>query len=196
VGEEVGEAAHDKPGVGLGGHPPAVEEGPQARVELVWGPVAAAQVQLQVELPVGELGHEVDAGLEVVGGDEAIKERLGQRLAGLVVPGDEVEARALPAPVLHDLRGQLDEVPGDVRAGEAAHLDVAREVVEQVAELMGDGLDLAVGEQRRAAVWGRGEVPGDEPDVGAALPWRAASAVYKVPIHAPPCLLSRGCQSV
>jgi hypothetical protein len=37
---------------------------------------------------------------------------LRQRLAGLVMAGDQVQCLALPAPVLHELAGQFDGVPG------------------------------------------------------------------------------------
>ena len=91
----------------------------------------------------------------------------GRRLAGLVVAREEVEGFALPAPVLHDLRGDLDPVPGDVDAAARGDLDARGGVVEEVAELVEEGADLAVGQQRGAGGGGRGEVAADEGEVGA-----------------------------
>ena len=93
-------------------------------------------------------------------------------LAGLVVRGEEIEAAPLPAPVLHDLRGQLDEVPGDVRAGEASNAHAAEAVVQQVAELVKERLDLAMREQRGLAADRRIHVGAEEPEMrrAAAVP--------------------------
>ena len=80
---------------------------------------------------------------------------LGDGFAGFVVAGEEVEGFAFPAPVLHDLGGEFDEVPGDVGAGEDFTSTRLRTVVEEVAELVEDGFDFAVSEQGGFAAEGR-----------------------------------------
>ena len=68
------------------------------------------------------------------------------------MPGEEIEARALPRPVLHDLRGEFDEVPRDIYAIERLDFHFAKEVMEQVPKLVKDRLHLAMLEQRRLAL--------------------------------------------
>ena len=68
-----------------------------------------------------------------------------------MVTGEDGERLFLPAPVLQDLRRQLDEVPGDADAGERLDFDFAEEMVEQVAELVEDRGDFVVIEQRLLA---------------------------------------------
>ena len=68
-----------------------------------------------------------------IGGPESprplhlLEQVLGHRLARLPVPREQVQRLALPAPVLHDLRRQLHEVPGHARARQAAHLHPAQQ---------------------------------------------------------------------
>ncbi len=69
-------------------------------------------------------------------------ELVGNRRAGHVVPCEQLERLSLPAPVLHDLRWQLDEVPRDVRPAEASHSDPAQQEMHQVAELVEERLHL------------------------------------------------------
>ena len=82
--------------------------------------------------------------------------------------GEEIERFAVPAEVFHDLRGQFDEVPGDVGAGERFHGDLAEQAVEQVAELVENRLHLAVGEQRGLAIHRRAHVADDQAEVRLA----------------------------
>ena len=62
-------------------------------------------------------------------------------------------------------RGQLDEIPGDVGAGQGADFHAAQQVVQQVAELVEDGLHFAVRQQRRLAAHRRREVAADQSQV-------------------------------
>ena len=108
-------------------------------------------------------------GAEVVLRREHFLEQiLRDRLAGLVVAREQIEGLAFPTEVLHDLRGQLDEVPRHVGACQRFHRHLAEQVVEQVAELVEDRLHLAVSEQRRLAVDRRRHVADDQPEVRLA----------------------------
>src|SRR5581483_2094297 len=84
-------------------------------------------------------------------------------LAGLIVPCDEVQGFTLPAPVLHNLRWQFHEVPRYVRAALASHFGLAQPAMQQVSELVKDGLYFTMGQKSwRLANW-RGQVPTDRP---------------------------------
>ena len=61
-----------------------------------------------------------------------------------MVAGEDGEGLFLPAPVLEDLRRQLDEIPSDAHAGEGFDLDLAEEVMEQVTKLVEDRGDFVV----------------------------------------------------
>ena len=97
------------------------------------------------------------------------KKLLREAFARLEVAGEEVKRLALPAPVLHDLRGQLDPVAGHVGPGPLAHLDARQEVMEEVAELVKGRLDLAVREERGPTFLRRREVADHEPQVRREL---------------------------
>ena len=58
--------------------------------------------------------------------------------------GEEIEPLALAAPVLHDLRGQLDEILHDARPAEAADVHRAQAMVQEVPEFVENGLDVPV----------------------------------------------------
>ena len=95
-----------------------------------------------------QLPHLRVGGAEGARALHLLEQVLGNRLAGLVVAREQVERLALPAPVLHDLRRQLDEVPGHVGAGQDCASRRGSAVVQQVAELVEDGLHFAVRQQR------------------------------------------------
>src|SRR5207249_6594161 len=70
-----------------------------------------------------------------------------------------------PAPVLHDLRRQLDEIPGDVRPSQAPHLHPAQAVMQQVTELVKNGLDLTVGQHRGLAAYRWRQISADQAEM-------------------------------
>ena len=98
-------------------------------------------------------------------GDHSGEQILRDRLAGFVMAGEEIERRAVPTEVLHDLRGQLDEIPRHVGAREGFDRHLAEHAVQQVAELMEDRLDLVMGEQRGLAIHRRAHVADDQSEV-------------------------------
>ena len=83
--------------------------------------------------------------------------------------GEEVDDGAFPGEVLHDLAGKFNEVPGDADAGEGGNGGTAEGEVEQVAEFVEQGDDLAMVEQGGFAVERGGDVAGDEAEMGLEL---------------------------
>ena len=122
-------------------------------------------MQRQVGDAEADLAHLAVGGAERPRPLHPLEQLLRDRRARLEVAREQVERPALPAPVLHDLRRQLDEVPGHVGAGQRAHFDAAQAVVQQVAELVKDRLDFAVGEQCRAAAGRRVDVAAHQPEM-------------------------------
>ena len=123
----------------------------------------------QIDVAEAELAH-----LRVGGAEGACARFIfwnrssGIGCAGFLVAREQVERLALPAPVLHDLRGQLDEIPGHAGAGQAAHFHAAQQVVQQVAEFVEDGLHFAMRQQRGLAADGRRQVAADQAQVRLA----------------------------
>ncbi len=86
------------------------------------------------------------------------------------MPRKQIERLAFPAPVLHDLAGQFDEVPRHGGAGQALHFHAAQHMMQQMAELMEDGFHFAMRQQRRLVADRRRQVAADTADVGLRLP--------------------------
>ena len=74
---------------------------------------------------------------------------------------EKIERRALPAPVLHDLAGQFDEIPRDRGSREAAHFDAAQHMMQQMPELVEDGLHFAMRQQRGFVADRRSQIAAD-----------------------------------
>ena len=86
------------------------------------------------------------AGAEAACGVQPVDERRvhhGARGADLA---DRFEGLEVARPLLVNLRGRLDEIPLDVRAGVLAVVRLRQHAVQDVAELMEERLDLVVGE--------------------------------------------------
>jgi len=145
--EEVVETAHH--GGRAGFHRGAVigEDFLVDLVEVAAIPGGEAGVQFEVELAEGELAHERRGAEVVARGDHFVEKILRDRLAGFVVAGEQVERLAIPAEIFHDLRGQFDEIPGDVGAGKRFDGHIAEQAVEEVAELVENRFDFRVGQQ-------------------------------------------------
>ena len=85
----------------------------------------------------------------------------GQRLAGLVMPGERLQQFLVAEKLLQHLRGDFDEVAFGGEAGDACPLGVAAEDgVHQVSELVEERDHVVVLEQARIAVIGLGYPPG------------------------------------
>jgi hypothetical protein len=96
-------------------------------------------VQRQVHEAEAQLPHLRVGAAEIARAHHLLEQIVGDRLAGLVVAREQVQRLALPAPVLHDLRGQFHEIPGHAGARQAADLHAAQQVMQQVPELVEDG---------------------------------------------------------
>src|SRR5688572_7179296 len=97
---------------------------------------------------------------------------------------EKIQALALPGPVFHDLRRQLHEIPSDVHAIERLDFNFAEEVVEEMAELVENGFDLAVRQERRTAVRRWRHVPANEPQMRSSGSIRPRTARDEI-VH--PC---------
>src|SRR5689334_21528845 len=93
-------------------------------------------VQLQIHESETELTHLGVGRAKRLRAFHFLEQIVRNRRARLEVTGKQVQRLALPAPVLHDLRRQLDEIPGHTGSREAAHFHAAEEVMQQVAELV------------------------------------------------------------
>ena len=123
---------------------------------------AVGAVQLQVEVREGELPHLQPSTHEAPRGEKAFQQFVREGFARLMVAREEVESFTFPAPVLHDLRRDLDPVPRDVHAAARGDLHPGAGVVQQVAEFMEEGADFTMREQGRTGSGGRVEVAADE----------------------------------
>ena len=84
---------------------------------------------------------------------------LGDLLRGVaIIGGETVQHLLVPDPVLKHLGGGLDEVARDAGAGEAGILGAGHDGMHRVAELVEDGLHVAVREQGGLVFAGRREV--------------------------------------
>ena len=75
-----------------------------------------------------------------------------------------------PSPILHDLRGEFDEIPRDVDARHWSDRDGGGQVMKEMSELVEYGLHLPVGQEGRDIAFGRRQVSRDDPDVWLELP--------------------------
>mmetsp|Transcript_100178 Transcript_100178/g.299012 ORF Transcript_100178/g.299012 Transcript_100178/m.299012 type:complete len:283 (-) Transcript_100178:732-1580(-) len=109
----------------------------------------------QVQGAQVDLAQHHQALVDVLGFEQGLHLLLGERLPRLLVLREPLQDGLVEAPVLQHLRGRLHEVPRAL--GEAGLVRVAlrAEAVHDVAELVEEGDDVVVAEQRRAAV-GRG----------------------------------------
>ncbi len=118
-------------------------------------------VNAHVEQGEFQLAHHLHGRLEMARGNELVEQRLGQRLARLVVAGEQVDGLFFPAPVLHELAGQFHRVPFHaVDPGDVRIVHPGEHVVQAVAELVEQGDHLVMGEQGRLVAHRRGGVAG------------------------------------
>ena len=87
-------------------------------------------MQVEVELREAELPHAGGGRTEIRGRFQFSKELGRQGRVRLVVTSEEREGLFFPAPVLENLRRELDEVPGDTHACEGFDFDLGEDVVQ------------------------------------------------------------------
>ena len=99
-------------------------------------------VQREIDGSEAELAHLHVGGAIGARALHLLEEVIGDGRAGFVVAREQVQRLALGAPVLHDLRRQLDEVLRHARAGQAPHAHPAQAMVEQMSELVKEARHL------------------------------------------------------
>ena len=119
---------------------------------------AGHHVHIEVDERAGEELHGREALVEVARRHQAIEQRLGDRLAGLVMDGEPRQDRRLSEPVLVDLRRQLHEIGRHGGAGDTREGDIRQQAVQRVAELVEQGLRVVVGQKCRLARGGLVEI--------------------------------------
>ena len=125
-------------------------------------------VQRQIDEAESQLPHLRVGGAKCFGALHLLKQIVGNLCTRFPMPCEQVQRFALPTPVLHDLRRQLDEIPSDACARQAPHFHAAQQMMQEMAELVENRLDFAMGQQRRFAIHGRGQIAADQSEVGAA----------------------------
>ena len=144
-------------------------------------------------MPERELPHLPPTPHERACAQEPLKEVFGQRLTGLIVPGEERKGLLFPSPILHDLRGEFDEIPRDVDARHGSDRDGGGQVMKEMSELVEYGLHLGVSQEGTSPLGGD-KFPAMTPTCGSNPPFWGPRVLRSF-IQAP-CLLSeRGCQS-
>ena len=114
------------------------------------------EMQLQVDQRGGGVFDRRPALIEPARGEKLVDKRLRHRLAGLVVQREAAQHLRLLNPVLEKLRGKLDEVAGDMRAGNARIGHVRQHAVQRVAEFMEERarvVDAQAGSARPRRPW-------------------------------------------
>ena len=115
---------------------------------------------MEIEIDDGR-GDVLDRGkalVEVARRDEPLQQFFGHRRAGPVVEREAPQHGGLLEPVLVELRGQLDEIGGDVGAGNFRIGDGGEQAVQRVAELVEQGARVVEAQERRLAVGGLGKI--------------------------------------
>ena len=142
---------------------------------------ARHHVHVEVDERAGEELHGREPLVEVACRHQAIEQRLGDRLAGLVMHGEPRQDRRLTEPVLVDLRRQLHEIGRHGGAGDAREGHIRQQAVQRVPELVEQRLCIVVRQQRRLARSGLVEVADIDHDWGARTAELALVAVAAHP---------------
>ena len=88
------------------------------------------EMQLQVDQRRGGVFDGRPALIEPARFEELVDERIGHRLAGFIVEREAAQHLRLQDPMLEDLRGELDEIAGDMGSGNARIDDVGQHAVQ------------------------------------------------------------------
>ena len=111
----------------------------------------------ETQLPATEI-----AAVEVRRINQLLHQLGGNLLAGLVVPCYLVEVFLLGQPVLHDLRGELDEILVNARPRKAGVGPAGKHPVEGVAKLVQQSFYFTEGQERRLRIRRPREVHHDD----------------------------------
>src|SRR5258708_40183723 len=106
-------------------------------------------VNIEVEQRRSRVFHRSEALIEFPGGVDALDQVFGNRLPCLRMPRKAPEAFRLQEPVFKKLRGKLDEIAVDARAGEAAVGHIGKKTMQRMAKLMEQRASIVQAEERR-----------------------------------------------
>ena len=110
------------------------------------------RVQQHVEQRKLDLPQRLQPALEITRRQHLVEQGARQRLAGVDMRRHVFENLPLPAEVFHELAGQLHGIPLDAAdARDIALVHLGQHVVQAVPELVKQGGDIVVREQRRLA---------------------------------------------
>ena len=110
------------------------------------------QMQVEIDQRRGDVFQRLAAAVEVLRRHQLLHQRLGDRLAGLVVAGELAQHLRLLEPVLVELRRQLDPVGQHAGAGDGRIGDVGEQAMQPVAHLVEQGAGVLERQQRRVAL--------------------------------------------
>ena len=116
------------------------------------------EMQLQVDQRRGCVFDRRPALIEPARFEELVDDRVGHRLAGLIVEREASQHFWLQDPMLEDLGGKLDEVAGDMGAGDTRIDDVRQHAVQAMAEFMKERTRVVDAQKTCLAIAALGEV--------------------------------------
>ena len=108
------------------------------------------QMQIEIDQRRGDVFQRLAAAVEVLRRHQLLHQRLGDRLAGLVVAGELAQHLRLLEPVLVELRRQFDPVGQHAGAGHGRIGDVGEQAVQPVAHLVEQRAGVLERQQRSA----------------------------------------------
>ena len=126
------------------------EKIPLERLDIEPGRIGP-RMQVEVQQRAGRVFDRGKTLVEIARGEQPFEQRLGQRLAGAVVPGVAAQVFRHVEPVLEDLRRELDKVAAHRRARLRRIAHPRQQPVQPVAEFVEQRARVVEAEQRRLA---------------------------------------------
>ncbi len=111
-----------------------------------------AAVQVEIHYRAGGVFDRRKPLVEITRGEQPLQQRLGQRLAGAVMPGVAPQRFRHRQPVLEDLRGKFDKVAAHRGARLRWIAHPRQQPVQPVAELVEEGPRVVEAQQGRVAL--------------------------------------------
>ena len=109
-------------------------------------------MEIEIDDGTGDVLDRGKAFVEIARGNEPLDEFFRHGFAGLVVAGEAPQHVGLLQPVLVKLRRQLDEIGGDIGAGDFRIGDGGQQPVQRMAEFVEQRAGVVKAQQRRLAV--------------------------------------------